>query len=97
MAKGDEFKPRRAEPEQSFDYNDADGKLIRMKADSDGLVEIKNAAQARAADAFGLSEARIEAKSTRAARRAEKKAAAEAPEPTVIPPTPSTTAEAGEE
>jgi hypothetical protein len=52
------FDPRRAEPDQRFVYNDFDGARIEAKADADGVLRPRNAAEERLADAFGLPVAR---------------------------------------
>jgi uncharacterized cupin superfamily protein len=57
MAK-DKLEPRRAEPGQEFTYNDADGEVINLRADDEGVVRPKNQAQVRVADAFDLPVAR---------------------------------------
>lgn len=53
------FDPRRAEePGQVYDYHDADGELVTIRADDKGVVRPKTDAQRRAADAFDLPVAR---------------------------------------
>ena len=84
MATRTEFKPRRAEPGQVFDYNGAEGEKIRIRADDDGVIHPRNDAERRAADAFGLPVA-AKAKPARKAKAKASKPKAETPAPAPAP------------
>ncbi len=53
-----DFDPRRAEPGQRFVYNDAGGERVTGTADDQGVLQPRNEAEVRMADAFGLPVAR---------------------------------------
>lgn len=58
MATKPEFDPRRAEPNETFEYVDGGGTLHSFSADEEGVIHPKSAAEVRVADSRGLPVAR---------------------------------------
>lgn len=57
MAK-QEFEPRRASPNETFEYVDGGGTLHSFSADEDGVIHPKSAQEVAVADSRGLPVAR---------------------------------------
>lgn len=52
------FDPRRAKPDETFEWADADGKLHSMSADDEGVIHPRNAMEAAVCDSRDLPVAR---------------------------------------
>ena len=63
------FEPRQAEPNQRFAWGDEWGARHEAQADAEGVLRPRDAAEAAAADAFGLPASRGVIKGDRAASK----------------------------
>lgn len=46
---------RRGDPDTTYDYNAADGTLVTLRSDAEGVVDVRTENESAAADAFGMT------------------------------------------